>query len=206
MEVVVLFASLLGLLLLFVVAAIIPRYIFGPLDRAARGRQRPVQFTLADFLCLFVLMQVAMGLGHSWPDTRWTETGWIITCYGWFAFGLLWLGHVRKLSLAGVRNGWHRSACLVLLIPLGFAAAIAVPLLSGWIVIALFFPEGRAMGLPVLLLAILADVGLVAMAYGMGRFTRHIVAVASTSSREGADAVGEDAPHEGDTGDGPMVE
>jgi hypothetical protein len=206
MEVLGLLVVLAGVLLLVTVAAIVPRYIFSPLDRAAKGRRHPVQFTLADFLCLFFLMQVSMGLGHSWSETRWTDAGWVITGYGWFAFGLLWLGHVRKLSLAGVHNGWHRSLCLVLVIPLGFAAAIAVPILAGGIVLALLDPVQLAERLPWLLLSILVETGLLAVVYALGRFTRHVVAAAAISAAEGAGTAREAAPGEGDIGGGPMVE
>ena len=36
----------------------------GALDRAAKNRQFPIQFGLADLLCLFVLIQLPVGVIH----------------------------------------------------------------------------------------------------------------------------------------------
>ena len=39
-------------------------WVLGPLDRAAKNRRYPIQFALADLLCLFVLIQLPVGLIH----------------------------------------------------------------------------------------------------------------------------------------------
>lgn len=168
--------------------ALVPRYIFGPLDRAAKGRRYPVQFTLADFFCLFVLMQIAMALGHSWPEIRGTGTGWVVTVYGWIGFGLLWLAHVRKLSRAGVHKGWLRAVCLVFVVPAGCIVSVVTPIWTGVVFGAL--NERERVDFFALWLGV--EVALLVAVYLLGRCMRHIIA-------KGAVA-------EGDSEAGSMVE
>ena len=40
-------------------------WVFRPLDRAAKGRRCPTQFTIVDFLCLFFIVQAPTALIHS---------------------------------------------------------------------------------------------------------------------------------------------
>ena len=61
-------------LLAIVVVCSIPawftlKWVFGPLDRAAKNRKYPIQFSLADFLCLFVEIQLAFAGPALWSRT-----------------------------------------------------------------------------------------------------------------------------------------
>jgi hypothetical protein len=160
----------LGLLILgLVLVAKGLSWVLGPLDRAARDRSCPAQFTLADFLCLFVLIQLPLAALH------WAAQGpniWALDVLVCLAFGAVWWTAVRTLSRAGVHRAWHRSLCLAVVVPAAFSGAIMAP---GAVAMALVeLCESGRVGASLLWLA--ADVVIVALMYGMGRFTRAVVA------------------------------
>ena len=83
-------------------------WVLGPLDRAAKNRQFPIQFGLADLLCLFVLIQLPVGILHwTLADVLQKESSLSTSCSaslpawcGGFAGGLcrgrafMWFGSV----------------------------------------------------------------------------------------------------------------
>src|SRR3990172_12694922 len=66
-------------------------WIARPLDLAAKNRRHPTQFTIVDFFCLFVLIQVPTALIHSIPIGPGTAIQeWIpfaLDAYVWAAIG-----------------------------------------------------------------------------------------------------------------------
>jgi hypothetical protein len=148
-------------------------WVIAPLNRAAKNRRLPIQFGLADLLCLFVLVQLPVGAVH-----------WVMLCVhvrsGELTFeimvgvmaALLWWNCTRMLSRAGVHTVWQRCVVLTVVLPgiiTGPVAAIVLPLAAldrsdGW--------------------ALLALVIVIAILYALGRFTRAIVAWAKEESQD----------------------
>ncbi len=116
-----------------VVAAILSpwlavNWVLGPLDRAAKNRRYPIQFTLADFLCLFVQIQLLL----AWPATLFQTTedksAFIGIAIGVVALTLLvWWTGVHTLSRAGIHNTLGRALTLTIGIPFGYAGSLAIP-------------------------------------------------------------------------------
>jgi len=144
-------------------------WVLRPLDIAAKSQKLPMRFTLADFLCLFVLVQTsAAGLLFE------GQFGWTIVCFGWAAFGSMWALGVHTLSRAGVVNPWHRALFLVLVVPFTVVSAILLAPAALTLAASLFSPMPPFRGLE-LLLAILAVPAAIAVLYGLGRLTRRMV-------------------------------
>jgi hypothetical protein len=149
-------------------------WVFGPLYRAAEERDCCVQFTLADVLCLFVLMQLTLGVVH-WTARDATIGDLIaadVVCFLCVAFA--WWTCVRMLSRAGVRVVWQR--CVILLV------AISVTGIGGFALAALPFAAiSLFAGQRDRLHDVSAIVGAILSAgvlYVLGCFTRGIVALA----------------------------
>lgn len=144
-------------------------WVMRPLDTAAKSQKLPMRFTLADFMCLFVLVQTsAAGLlieGYF---------GWVIVCFGWIAFGLMWALGVHTLSRAGVVNPWHRVLFLVLVVPFTVISAIVLPPTILTIAASVFqhVPEFAGWGILWTLLAVLAAT---AVLFGLGLLTRRMI-------------------------------
>src|SRR5690348_14435588 len=56
---------------------VIGRYVLGPLDRAARYRRCPTQFTMVDFLSLMFLFQLPMAALRGWANVRDEPAIWV---------------------------------------------------------------------------------------------------------------------------------
>ena len=102
----------------------IGRYILGPLDRAARHRRRPTQFTMVDFLSLMFLFQLPMAALRGWTNLREEPTVWVFYVFGWLATAAMWASSVRTLSRAGVENTWHRGVFLAFVLPAAYFGSI----------------------------------------------------------------------------------
>ncbi len=149
--------------------------VLGPLDRAAKNRRYPVQFSLADFLCLFVEVQLALG-GPAFVfrsmEGKWMGPAVFVSIVIVAAVLLVWWTGVRTLSAAGVHGTFARALTLSIGIPIGFASSVAIPVIG----VATFTSLDSSNHLPqagLFLLLGLADALLVA---GLGFMTRHIVA------------------------------
>jgi hypothetical protein len=145
-----------------------------PLRRAARDRDCPIQFTLADALCLLVCAQVVLGVLH-----------WEGLCIGpkivvsrdvfylWLVLYVWWL-LTRMLSRAGVHVVWQRCAVI-----LGTAVTAIGCIAVGFAPCAVVDLFGNRPRVPhdvcVLVAAALAPGAI----YGLGRLTRAIVASAA---------------------------
>jgi hypothetical protein len=156
-------------------------WVLGPLDRAAKNRQFPIQFSLADLLCLFVLVQLPLGAVHS--VLHWVPRG------GEFHAGVLvvdlvvallaasvWWTYVRTLSRAGIHVVWHRCVALCIALPAAFVGSVAMIVLP-LVAVGLLVGRETSTGLW-MLLAVVAIGGAL---YGLGRFTRAIVAAAEAA-------------------------
>ena len=150
-----------------------------PIDEAARDRRHPAQFSLADFLCLFFLLQLSMGLVH-WAFA--SESGvyfvWFLDAYAWIALASLWWAGVRRLSRAGVRNPWIRCAFLTVAIPFAFGVMVILPIGGLCVVLGRRRRVGRrgsGEAFQAFFIAGLAAASAAAVAYALGLSTRWMV-------------------------------
>jgi hypothetical protein len=147
-------------------------WVLGPLNRAAENRDFPIQYSLADLLCLFVLVQLPVGIVH-WATLGSGERSLEVPGDVFFGLlaGLLWWNVARLLSRAGVHTVWQRCVALTVVVP----AIIVGPIVVMVIPIVAFNTN---------LLWLLAELVVVWALYGLGRFTRAIVAAANETAEE----------------------
>jgi hypothetical protein len=141
------------------------RWALGPLDRPAQNQKSSMQFSVADLLYLFVLVQLPVGVVH-WVLLR-VEIPFD-ALVGDSAVGivaaLVWWRSMRMLSRAGVHTVWRRCTVLTVALPgiiVGTVGMIALPC------VALAYNRGWLL---------LAEMPVIGILYGLGRFTRAIVA------------------------------
>ena len=138
METLIGFVLIVGVLAAPVVCT---RWVLGPIDRAGANHRVPVQFSLADLLGLFVVVQLPLGGLHF--ATR-GVTIWRLDLYDEvFAIPLrpimflldvlivlfaatVWWTLVRRLSRAGIDIAWHRLLTLTVILPVAFVGSIAI--------------------------------------------------------------------------------
>jgi hypothetical protein len=170
--------SFLVILIPFAVALVIglvARWILGPIDLAAEMRREQLQYTIADFLALILLVQIPMAAietlvpGDTAPIVLHVVSAIACTAVWWVS--------VRKLSTAGVRNPWHRVLYLVIISPLAYFGSIVWMVV--WFVLAAGVYEFFA-GQTKLPLAVLtsANLALSAAFYAAARFTRRVASKA----------------------------
>jgi hypothetical protein len=114
-------------------------WILGPLNRAAKNRQYPIQYGLADLLSLFVLVQFPIGIIR-WiaNETRTDHAAEVaIDFFVLIIAILLWWNTARLLSRAGVHTVWRRAVVLIVIVPCLIIGPFAV-----------FFPVIMAMDRP----------------------------------------------------------
>ena len=147
-------------------------WILHPLDEAAKRSRMRLQFTLADFLCLFVIVQAPMAMIHGLADG---EASIVLDLFAWFCVGSMWFGSVWEMSRAGVQRPLDRCVFLVVMLPVSIVSVIASPALM--ILLWSAFADPTPIAERVLLVAALA--GGAAAAYLCGLFTRRMVARAA---------------------------
>jgi hypothetical protein len=179
-------AALLGLVALagciallalpFVAPLACLNWVLGPLDRAARNRQFPIQFGLADLLCLFILIQLPVGILH-WTLADVLKEGIVAgdILLG-IAAGSIWWVCWHTMSRAGIQVVWQRCVVLALVLPGGYVGSIALAVLP-FVAGALFMSHRSTIAWLVLLVEIL----LPGVLYYFGCFTRKIVATSRNS-------------------------
>ena len=152
-------------------------WVLGPLDRAAKNRRYPIQFSLADFLCLFVQVQLALAgpaLLFRGMEDKTPAVGASVAIVALVL--LVWWTGVRTLSRAGVHGTVSRAFTLTIAIPFGFAAAFAIPILPVAIGEVLM---DSASGMPWAALMGAVEIVLVALELALGFVTRRILATAN---------------------------
>ncbi|MGD0896875.1 MAG: hypothetical protein ABR915_03500 [Thermoguttaceae bacterium] len=156
-------------------------WVIGPLDRAARNRRFPLQFSLADFLCLFVLVQLPLA-AINWmargggPDQGPEAVVLVVVAA---VAGLIWWMGVQTLSRAGIHGVWQRCVVLTVAVPVAFVAGPATCILTPRGLYLLFGEQDLA-GCWMLLAVLLVACAV----YGLGRLTRAIVAAAEAQRSE----------------------
>jgi hypothetical protein len=150
-------------------------WVLGPLDRAAKNRRYRIQFSLADFLCLFVEVQLALGVPafvFRGMDGNWMGLAVFVSIVIVAVALLVWWTGVRTLSAAGVHDTFARAVTLSIGIPIGFAASVAIPLIC-LAMLASLDPSNHLPRAGLFLLVGLADALIIV---GLGYMTRRIVA------------------------------
>ncbi|HID76714.1 MAG TPA: hypothetical protein EYP56_12050 [Planctomycetaceae bacterium] len=153
-------------------------WVFRPLDKAARRRRHVTQFTLADFFCLFLVLQLTLGFNHLvLPHDE--PIIYALDAFGCLCLGALWWASVRSLSAAGVRRLWHRSLFLLVVVPLTLSAAVPGVLVAVCVVAAVITDAPSDPGFWWLAAA---DVPLAMAVWVLGLFTRYMLARADPAA------------------------
>jgi len=142
----------------------IARKILAPIDRAAKFRKAPVRFSIGDFLCLFLAIQIPLAAVHGFLGPETMDAYWAFTVITWLVAPIIWYFGGQTLSRAQVNASSHRFVFLGLIMPLVYyglvpftalGLAFLAPLLGytptrfgwmplAWIVLAsLFFISAR---------------------------------------------------------------
>ena len=118
-------------------------YLLGPLDNAAKHRRCAVQFSLADFLAIFILLQVLLGCVHyvAGPaELRPSEIEITIDVLAAMLVAALWWTTIRTLSKAGIHKMRTRLLLLLVVIPLSYITAFAFPMPAIWLFVIVTSP------------------------------------------------------------------
>jgi hypothetical protein len=156
-------------------------WVLGPLQRAAKNRRFAKQFCLADLLSLFVLVQLSFGVVH-WAGRDSEDFRSAMLTIDLIVAAIVvvvWWACLATLSPAGINVVWHRCVVLTVVLPttlVGSLAIIALPFVALGALI-----DGRNTTGCLLLLAEPLVAGVL---YGLGRFTRFIVASAEARRSE----------------------
>ena len=144
-------------------------WVLGPLDRAAKNRQFPIQFGLADLLCLFVLIQLSIGFMH-WTLEN-VEAVVVLDILLGVVVIAVWWKSVRTLSQAGIHGAWRRCFVLVVSLPGAYVSSVALIALP-FVAAGCFADQQPAAAVWLLVVEIILPFVL----YGLSRFTKAIVA------------------------------
>jgi hypothetical protein len=153
-----------GIVLLLAPISWIAWKILSPIDRAAKFRKAPVRFSVGDFLCLFLAIQIPLAAVHGFLGPETMGAYWTFTLITWLVAPMIWYFGGQTLSRAQVTRSSHRFVLLGLILPLVYyglvpftALGIAILarllgqtewylpwLLSIWLILAaLLFLSGR---------------------------------------------------------------
>jgi hypothetical protein len=125
-----------GLVAIFGPAIFIAVWILSPIDRAAKSREAPVRFSVGDFLCLFVIIQIPLAVVFRGGTDDWREGAVIVAVLLGAVGCVIWYAGARTLSKAGVSNTWLRFVYLGPVLSLVYYGLIPYTMLSamqvGW--------------------------------------------------------------------------
>jgi hypothetical protein len=172
--VMVLIVTVFGLFALGICHAIVC-----PLERASH-RRGAWHFYLADFLCLFVIIQVPISLIHAIgrANDALLATCLVLDGVAMVASGGSWLFGVLLLSRAGIHTIWHRAVALVVVLPLAWVGSLASAAMSAWLYFAPLVPvsrESASWSWRKWALVFMGNAALLGALYGARRFTLYIV-------------------------------
>jgi hypothetical protein len=182
MEILVIVAVLVATL---VPIAMIGRWILGPIDRAAKFRQAPVRFSIGDFLCLFLAVQIPLTLIYQLVGEEERPLFWLFTVITWVMAPIIWFACARALSKAGIAQGKHRFVFLGLIMPVVYYGLVPFIFLTVAGIVALVMRNPVEMGQSAWLLALW--IGLAFFFYVSGRITRRMVRQARGNEPEISD-------------------
>jgi hypothetical protein len=151
----------------------IGRWILGPTDRAAKFRDAPVRFSIGDFLCLFLAVQIPLTLIYQLVEQDEKPLFWLFTVITWVMAPVIWFACARALLKAGVTKAQHRFVFLGLIMPLVYYGLVPFVFLTVAGLVTLANTDAAELLLNKWL--VLAWLALVCAFYVSGLFTRLIV-------------------------------
>src|SRR4051794_3831196 len=108
----------------------IARQILSPIDRAAKYREAPVRFSIGDFLCLFLAIQIPLAAVYRFMGEATIGAYWTFTIITWLVAPVIWFAGARALSKAQVTTSSHRFVFLGLIMPLVYYGLVPFTLLG----------------------------------------------------------------------------
>jgi hypothetical protein len=144
--------------------AMIGRWILTPIDRAGEYRNVPLRFSIGDFLCLFIVLQVPLLFTHFVTAEFFADEERhaisVLTLLTWIIAPVIWFKCARAISKAGVDNGRHRFVFLGLIIPVVYYGLVPFLYLTaaniGWLLSIDERPDRNPPGLSMLAWFVLA--------------------------------------------------
>ncbi len=124
--------------------AMIGGWILAPIDRAAKFRQAPVRFSIGDFLCLFLAIQIPLSAVYRFIGRGEERPFWMFFVISWIVGSVVWYTGARILSRAGVINGSHRFVFMGLVLPLVYYGFLRFTFLTVEFFLLLIGVEGDA--------------------------------------------------------------
>src|SRR6476661_7003679 len=109
---------------------LIARQILAPIDRAAKFRKAPVRFSIGDFMCLFLAIQMPLAGAHRFLGQDTMEAYWTFTIVTWLVAPVIWYAGARTLSKAQVTTNSHRFVFLGLIMPLVYYGLVPFTVLG----------------------------------------------------------------------------
>jgi hypothetical protein len=144
--VLILAAIVAGVALAILPGVAISRWILVPIDRAAKFRKASAAFSIGDFLCLFVAVQVPLAAIYRFLGEGNEPYYWVFTILTWMIAPVIWIACARALSKAGVTNAWHRIVFLGLIVPLVYYGLFPFTLIGIAFLFRLFDPSPMPVG------------------------------------------------------------
>jgi hypothetical protein len=150
----------------------IGQWILGPIDRAAKAVRAPIRFSVADFLCLFIAIQLPLMLVNLLRSDDFEGLFWIFAVLTWVVAPIIWISCAIALSRAGITNGKSRMIFMGLVLPVVYYGLIPFVILPAAAIANLLDGEGaRLLQYPWLgVLWVAIGAALIAC----GRFTNHV--------------------------------
>jgi hypothetical protein len=115
----------------------IGRWILGPIDRAAKYREAPVRFSIGEFLCLFLAVQIPLTLIYQLVEQDERHLFWLFTIITWVMAPIIWFACARALLKAGITRAKHRFIFLGLIMPIVYYGLVPFVFLTVAGVVAL---------------------------------------------------------------------
>src|SRR6478735_5054460 len=86
---------ILAIIVAGIVLAIAPliwiaRRILSPIDRAAKFREAAVRFSIGDFLCLFLAIQIPLAAVYRFMGEATIQAYWAFTIITWLVAPVIW--------------------------------------------------------------------------------------------------------------------
>jgi hypothetical protein len=101
-------------------------YVLRPMDKAAKAKFAPVQFTILDFFSLTAYYAVPLAfvaaISKSAPGGQFAANTILIG--GGSVATLIWWGSVRTAAKAGIRHTWKRLLMIGLIVPLTYPMSL----------------------------------------------------------------------------------
>jgi hypothetical protein len=116
-------------------------WILAPIDRAAKSRTAPMRFSVGDFLCLFLAIQIPLAFVYRFVGEELVAYYWVLTILTWAIAPIIWIACGHTLSKAGITTSGHRFVFLGLIMPLVYYGVIPFTLLGLSFLAALFNPS-----------------------------------------------------------------